>query len=240
MAVIGSQTELPMQLERKKPAMMDLLQIAIQNNSAIDVIERLAALQRESLAREAEIEFNEALNRVQREIRRIAPDLDNSQTKSRYASYAAIDRVVRPLYSQEGLSLSFSTEESNREETVRVVCFVSRGGHTRKYQVDMPADGKGAKGGDVMTKTHATGAAMAYGMRYLLKGIFNIAIGAEDDDGNLTNGEVAEQLEWIANCRTPEELKKVFAQAWNRFENGHPAALKAIVAANKKRREELK
>jgi hypothetical protein len=48
----------------------------------------------------------------------------------------------------------------------------------------MPADGKGAKGGDVMTKTHATGAAMSYGMRYLLKMIFNVAIGEDDKDGN--------------------------------------------------------
>jgi hypothetical protein len=47
----------------------------------------------------------------------------------------------------------------------------------------MPADGKGAKGGDVMTRTHAAGSAFSYGQRYLLKLIFNIATG-EDDDGN--------------------------------------------------------
>ena len=68
---------------------------------------------------------------------------------------------------------------------VRVVCYVGHvGGHSRAYHVDMPADGKGAKGGDVMTKTHAVGAGMSYGMRYLLKMIFNIAIGEDDDDGN--------------------------------------------------------
>jgi ERF superfamily protein len=49
----------------------------------------------------------------------------------------------------------------------------------------MPADGKGAKGGDVMTKTHATGSALTYGRRYLLALIFNLAIGElQDDDGN--------------------------------------------------------
>jgi hypothetical protein len=48
----------------------------------------------------------------------------------------------------------------------------------------MPADGKGAKGGDVMTRTHATGSALSYGMRYLLKMIFNVAVGEDDDDGN--------------------------------------------------------
>jgi hypothetical protein len=54
----------------------------------------------------------------------------------------------------------------------------------RRYQADMPADGKGAKGGDVMTKTHATGSGMSYGMRYLLKMIFNVAVGEDDTDGN--------------------------------------------------------
>src|SRR6185312_14319458 len=71
------------------------------------------------------------------------------------------------------------------EGCVRVLCYVShKAGHSRTYHVDMPADGKGAKGGDVMTKTHAVGAGMSYGMRYLLKMIFNVAVGEEDVDGN--------------------------------------------------------
>ncbi len=48
----------------------------------------------------------------------------------------------------------------------------------------MPADGKGAKGGDVMTKTHATGSAVSYGRRYLMGMIFNLAVISRDDDGN--------------------------------------------------------
>lgn len=35
-----------------------------------------------------------------------------------------------------------------------------------------------------MTKTHAVGAGLSYGMRYLLKMIFNVAIGEDDRDGN--------------------------------------------------------
>lgn len=216
---------------------MSLLSVALHNNAAIDVIERLAALQEKTLARNAEIDFNEAMNKVQTEIKRVAPDLDNPQTHSRYASYAAIDRKIRPIYSQSGFALSFSTDDCPQPESVRVVCYVTLGAHTRKYQVDMPADGKGAKGGDVMTKTHATGAAMSYGMRYLVKGIFNIAIGEEDTDGN-TNGELQERLEWIASAKDLEELKKLYKDAYALFE-AVPAALKAIIAAKNKRREEL-
>ena len=35
-----------------------------------------------------------------------------------------------------------------------------------------------------MTKTHASGSAITYGMRYLLKMIFNISVGESEDDGN--------------------------------------------------------
>jgi hypothetical protein len=77
---------------------MNLLSSALHNNAAIDVIERLAALQEKIMLRDAEIQFNDALSRVQAEIKRVAPDLQNPQTSSRYASYAAIDRVIRPIY----------------------------------------------------------------------------------------------------------------------------------------------
>ncbi len=55
----------------------------------------------------------------------------------------------------------------------------------------MPSDGKGAKGGDVMTKTHATGSAVQYGRRYLLGMIFNITV-SKDDDGNAAGNKPQE------------------------------------------------
>lgn len=154
-------------------------------NVDIDKLERLMAMQERALARQAEQEFNAALNRAQSRMGRIATNKVNAQTKSAYADYGKLDSVLRPIYAEEGFSLSFGTSADAPPDHVRVQCFVSHtGGHTRTYQADMPADGKGAKGGDVMTKTHAAGAAMSYGMRYLLKMIFNVAIGEQDDDGN--------------------------------------------------------
>ena len=224
--------------EPRQHTEMDLLSIALQKDAAIDVIERLAALQEKARARNDEIDFNDAMNRVQEQIKRIAPDLDNSQTHSRYASYAQIDRKIRPIYSQEGMSLSFSTEDCPIQEHVRVVCFVSLRGYTRKYQIDMPCDGKGAKGGDVMTKTHATGAATQYGMRYLVKGIFNIAIGSEDSDGNATNGELAERLEAIADAGDVDVLATIFKDAYKAFVTNENA-LKTLIAAKDARKKEL-
>src|SRR5271156_1978567 len=60
--------------------MMTLLDRALQNHAAIDVIERLAALQEKAMHRQDEIDFNTAMNAAQAEIGRVAPDLKNSQT----------------------------------------------------------------------------------------------------------------------------------------------------------------
>lgn len=153
-------------------------------NVDIDKMERLLQMQERVMARTAEQDFNAAMTKAQSKMRAVATDSNNPQTRSRYASYAALDRAVRPIYTTEGFALSFGTADGAPDQYIRVVCHVSHsGGYSRTYHVDMPADGKGAKGGDVMTKTHAVGAGMSYGQRYLLKMIFNIAVG-EDVDGN--------------------------------------------------------
>ena len=119
---------------------------------------------------------------AQIEMGRVKANKDNKQTKSKYADYAKLDQVLRPIYTKHGFALSFDTEAA--QSGVVVVAHVSRSGFSRDYKIPMPTDGKGPQGGDVMTKTHATGAAMTYGMRYLLKMIFNVAIGEDDNDGN--------------------------------------------------------
>lgn len=156
----------------------------------MEKLERLLNMHERIIGKQAEAAFNAAMCAAQAKVGRVAADATNPQTHSRYASYAALDRVLRPVYSEHGFSLSFDTADSPLAEHLRVICHASHnGGHTRSYHVDMPADGKGAKGGDVMTKTHAAGSAMSYGMRYLLKMIFNVAIGDADDDGNAAGGQ---------------------------------------------------
>ncbi len=154
----------------------------------IDKLDRLLLMRERENARVAEQAFNTALAEAQTEMQPIGTDSDNPQTRSRYASYAALDRAVRPIYTRHGFALSFNTADAPGAEQARIVCDVCHaGGHTRRYHVDMPVDGKGARGGDVMTKTHAMGSGISYGMRYLLRMIFNLAID-QDDDGNAAGG----------------------------------------------------
>lgn len=163
--------------------------LAVDPNASVEKIERLMALWERAEARKAEQAFNAAMTAAQAEMRPIAADAYNPQTKSKYASYAVLDAVLRPIYTKHGFGLSFNTGTASDLE-VCVLCDVTHaGGHSKPYRLDMPADGKGAKGGDVMTLTHATGAALTYGMRYLLKMIFNVAIGEDDKDGNGPKGK---------------------------------------------------
>lgn len=156
----------------------------------VEKMERLMQLYERIAARQAETAYSEAMNAAQEEMGPVSQDASNPQTRSKYASFAALDKAIRPIYARHGFSLSFDTGDGAPENHVRVVCKVShKSGHSERPHLDMPADGKGAKGGDVMTKTHATMAAVSYAKRGLLKMIFNIAEG--DDDGNGATGATA-------------------------------------------------
>lgn len=196
---------------------MNLLELAVSNNASMDTIERLVALQERMMESNARQAFNAAMSAAQAEMGRISTDAVNPQTHSKYATYAAMDRELRPIYSRHGFALSFDTTEGPTEDTIKILCNVSHsGGHTRVYQAAMPADGKGAKGGDVMTKTHATGAAMSYGMRYLLKMIFNVAIGESDTDGNqfgMPEDVFQGHMKSIREAANIEQLQKVWTLA---------------------------
>lgn len=224
---------------------ISLIEMAVKGGAGIEVIERLKALYDQERQKAEEAEFNAAMNRVQAALVRIAPDLDNGQTNSKYASYAAIDKVLRPVYSKEGFSLSFNTEEAKLPDHVLVVCYVSHaGGYTRRYQVDMPADGKGPKGGDVMTKTHATGSAMSYGKRYLAILVWNLAIGP-DDDGNAAAGlsdmeGLDGMLKRITESANLAQLEQSYKEAFKKAtaEKNFPA-MRIVVETKDQRKAEL-
>lgn len=195
-AVAGNDLDVPAVIEREAPASSLLETIArAARDPAVDVdkIERLLALKERTEQREAEREFNRAMNEAQGEIAPIAADAQNPQTRSKYATYLALDRVLRPIYVRHGFAISYDTKEAPENFVIVLAYVMHRDGHSKTFQCTMPADGKGARGGDVMTRTHATGAAFTYSQRYLLKLIFNIAIGP-DDDGNSASDVMVEEL----------------------------------------------
>jgi hypothetical protein len=207
-ATLVPQTAQPVALS-ETAALLSMIERAARDDTVnIDKMRELLAMRKEIIADENERSFNEAMARAQAEMRPVTQDAHNSQTKSKYATAYALDKMVRPIYTKHGFALSYNTELGAPPGEIRVVCYVTCAGHTRKYQVDMPADGKGAKGGDVMTRTHATGSAMTYGERYLLKAIFNLQVGG-DDDGNAAGGVSAGDTSAITGEQVAE-LKNAF------------------------------
>ena len=156
----------------------------------VDKMERLWEMKKEIDAKEAEDKFNKAMVRAQASMGNIAPDGENKHTRSKYAKFPTLNKILKPIYTSNGFSLSFNSLPSGNTDILLVACYVSHvDGHTRTYELPMPVSSKGAKGGDVMTPTHATGSGMSYAKRYLLLMIFNIAIGDDtDDDGNAAGG----------------------------------------------------
>lgn len=188
-AVAKAQDNLP-GMPAESVTIMDIISRASRDPDVdVNKLERLMLMAQSERAVQAKQAFGVAMKNAQDEMGNVRADAHNPQTKSKYASYGALDRAIRPIYTKHGFALTFDTGEGGPADHVRVICEVfHEAGHTRSYHFDMPADGKGAKGGDVMTKTHAAGSAMSYGQRYLLKAIFNIVVG-DDDDGNSASGQ---------------------------------------------------
>lgn len=228
-------------------ALLSVIERAATNPAVdMDKLERLLIMHERILAKTAETAFNEAMNAAQAEMGRISTDCENKQTRSLYASYGQLDRHIRPVYARHGFSLSFDSGDAPAPEMVRVLCIVSKGGFSRTYHLDVPADGKGAKGGDVMTKTHAVGSGVAYGRRYLLAMIFNIAIGDDDDDGNgagakdvITSDQVA-ALQALAIDVKADMPKFLAHLKVERLDQLHANAYRSAVAALESKRAQAK
>ena len=156
--------------------------VAAVKDLDVDKLEKLLQLQEDWERRQAEAYFNGQMALAQGEMAAISRDATNPATRSRYATLAALDNMIRPIYTKYGLSIDFSEEPYTKEEVAHVVASVRCGSVTRHFHLFMPWTTQGARGGSVSTPTHAKMGAMTYARRGLLKMIFNLA--EEDDDGN--------------------------------------------------------
>jgi hypothetical protein len=156
------------------------------SNKDVDIekMERLFAMHQQMVKQEAEAAFNAAMARAQSRMETVAAKAHNSQTNSYYAKLAAINTAITPIYTAEGLSVSFGTADCPKEGWYRTVATVSHAtGHTREYHLDLPPDDSGIKGAANKTQVHAAGSTSSYARRYLVCMIFNVSTG-DDNDGN--------------------------------------------------------
>lgn len=231
---------------------MEMIQLAfnkaIEQGSALEVIDRILEQQKWMIRHNEEEAFNAALKRIQKQLKRIPKRGFNSQTNSNYALVQDVDAAIQHLLDEEGMTLTFVPERSPDPMMVIIVGTLSLGAYKREYPLPMPTDGQGPKGGGVMTRTHATGSAITYAKRYLKDMIFDLRFDdpkhpALDDDGNaagrtapedvLDESVVREFLDNIEASATPDELKRNY-QAAQKAGSKDASALKAFDAAKRK------
>lgn len=239
--VIGQiqQPEVPQgkaELQARSP--MDLLSLALQKDAAIDVIERLAALQEKVMAKQSEQSFFRDLHAAQEEVPSIEPNKEvktsGGKLMYRYASYEQLDKALRPIYIKYGMAIAFSGAEGPAGK-VRVLCCVShRDGHAERYQLDLAID----QGAAQLTKTDAELAAQSKAKRRILRNIFNIVDDLEDEANISTNGEVMKAIEKIMDAGDRELVTHYYKEAYKAFESD-PDAIKVILEAKHKRIKQI-
>ncbi len=162
-----------------------IMQRAVENPK-LDVrkMREIMDMQMEVLRYQAEISFNLALNACQQKIPHISPNRKNTHTKSNYADLEAIDKIIRPIISRHGFSLSFNTEQVPPKH-IKVICTVRHiEGHKVDFSMVGELDDGGFKGTANKTGIQAAGSSASYLERYLIKLIFYVIVEGEDTDGN--------------------------------------------------------
>jgi hypothetical protein len=103
--------------------------VARDPSADFDKLQRLLETRAKAEADANERAFNDALAAAQAEMEPIRADAVNTEVgrPHRYASYAALDRAVRPIYTAHGLAVTFTTGERSTDTAVEVVAYRRRG-----------------------------------------------------------------------------------------------------------------
>ncbi len=193
---------------------------AIQQGAALEVVDRILEQQKWMIRHNEEEAFNAALKRIQMRLKKIPKRGWNPDTRSPFATAGDIDDAIQHLLDEEGMTLSFRPAVSDKPDEVLIIGTLALGAFSKEYPLPMPADGKGPKGGGVMSRTHATGSAITYGKRYLKNMIFDLRFKEKDDDGNaaaggdaMDSGVAADFISLIEGSGSIEELQANYFKA---------------------------
>lgn len=205
------------------------------------LVEKLVALEQtaerftwEREERQAKIDFDAALNRCQKAIGRIAPNVKRNDTNSWWADYAQLDRELRPIYTGEGFSIGFSEVAPLHVGKVRICGTLSRGGVSREFHAEITPTTTGPKGGAMATATDADAIAMARAKRYILIDMFNVAVGIDKaekqgippEQQGLDEKTVNEWVDSLNNAPTIEALKSTFGDCYKKAKDARDEGAK--------------
>jgi hypothetical protein len=184
--------------------------MAADPNLDADKMIRLFELQERLMAKQAEIQFAEAMARLQPKLPVVRKNgmIAFKEQKTPFARYEDIDEAIRPLLNAEGFSISFDSKRV--EGGTEYSCEVSHSaGHSKTKSLILPADTSGSK-----NSIQAIGSTVSYAKRYLVGMHFNIITKGQDDDANTASligtTEIHQIEELFAACEmlTPESRRR--------------------------------
>lgn len=172
----------------QQQSVLDIIgQMAQNPNVDVAKMQAMLEMQERIMAKQAEINFNQAMARISQKMPRIVKggsvsykdkDSGKMQEAFKFARYEDIDEVVRPLLVEEGFSLSYSTDQREGGGVVMHGTLSHKDGHSRTASIPLALDLSGGK-----NNIQGMGSTSSYGRRYTMCMLLNIVTVGEDDDG---------------------------------------------------------
>lgn len=172
---------------------------AQQNNSALTVIENMVSsgnfdvnvarelieMQKDIMKQQAIINFNHDFALMSKKIPVIAKSKKAHTTM--YAPLEDIVKVVQPILSEHGFSVSFSTQQNSLDSVTITCTLMHKDGHSTSTELQLPTKAVN----NSMNAMQAIGAAITYGKRYTISGLLNISTGDDDNNGFTVNAKTS-------------------------------------------------
>jgi hypothetical protein len=220
------------------PTPLMILQEGVKQGVNVETLTQLLGLQERYEASQARKAFDEAFAAFKAE----APKLERSKEVSfgsnkaayKYTPLDVIANTLGPILAKHGLSYNWKQEST--KESITVTCILRHTqGHAIENQLSAQSDPSGSK-----NAIQAIGSAVSYLRRYTLLGVLGMATSDEDNDG-MAMGNAVDFVASIETASNLDELGRRYKEAQLAALNAQdPNAVKAFMAARKKREQELR
>lgn len=181
-------TDAEMKTEIVQVTPLTLLDKALSKGVTADELSQWMDLEKRHREDQAKQAFARAFVECQAELPIVVKLGFNDQKKTFYARLEDVAKQVSPVTIKHGFSTSFSESDCPLEGNRRIWMRVRhKDGFIDEAHLDVPIDGKGAKGGNVMNETQGVVSTASYGQRKLMCMYWNITIAGSDKDGEPLN-----------------------------------------------------
>ena len=190
--------------QEQTSALSVIQQMVTSGNFDVSVARELLEMQKDFMKHQAVINYNNDFALMSKEIPVIAKSKKAHTTM--YAPLEDIVKVVQPILSKYGFSVSFTTHQDGLG-AVTVNCSLQhKDGHSTSTSLMLPTKAVN----NSMNPMQAIGAAISYGKRYTICGILNIAT-AQDDDNNgfAVNAKIESAKRPLTDARLEKAIEQI-------------------------------